>query len=136
MGPFRPPAPIAENPVAKDLELKSTSSDGKVRQQQKEDVSQRILNQVEGLDTPKKKRVQSSEEEVETKKNVPAKKKEGWLSKATSVKDQLLELREIRTDGTWVECCACKKWRHLYDVKDPSQVHMYVQCAYRYGSSV
>lgn len=121
MGPFRQPAPIAENPVSKDLELKS--SDGKVRQQQKEDVSQRILNQVEGLNTsPKKKRVQK--EEV----NVPAKKKEGWLSKATSVKDQLLELREIRTDGTWVECCACKKWRHLYDVKDPSQVPEVWKC--------
>ena len=44
--------------------------------------------------------------EKRAKRGRPAKSKE-------TVKDQMLELREVRTDGTWVECTSCKKWRHL-----------------------
>lgn len=41
-----------------------------------------------------------------------------------SLKKKLLDLRKLRNEGVWVECCntACKKWRYLKDVGDPAQL--------------
>ena len=50
------------------------------------------------------------------------KPKKQFMSRGNNTKEALLKLREMRTEGTWVKCTDCLKWRYLPQVHDPAEI--------------